>query len=443
MKLPLTPPPTGDLLAVLDRHKLDPVLGVSPLVHGEYAPWDKVRQLAPPSGLSVTEWWLGIKIARKPLLKPIPLLDTSGRAFQFGTPDPVLRLTHEIDQLASGRIQMSEEVTNPSTRDRYIVSSLIEESITSSQLEGASTTSEVARNMLRTGRKPIDRSEQMILNNFHAMRFVSGHASAKLTPDFVFDLHRLVTADTLDDSRKAGRFRTEADDTVVEDEIGTLLHRPPAASELEERMALMCDFANDRPDDRFIHPVLRAIILHFWLAYDHPFVDGNGRTARALFYWSMLSQGYWLAEYVSISRILRKAPAQYSRSFLFTETDDNDLTYFISYHLSVFRRAISELQTYLERKIAEVRQTERLLRKTARFNHRQLALLSHALRHPETRYTIESHRRSHAVVYDTARTDLLELGDRGLLIKRKRGRTYEFVPPNDLGARLAGLEDGE
>lgn len=109
----------------------------------------------------------------------------------------------------------------------------------------------------------------MIVNNFHAMRFVSHRANAKLTPDLVFELHRLVTADTFDDPRKAGCFRTEADDIVVEDEMGTLLHRPPVASELEERMRLMCDFANDRPGDRFIHPVLMAIMLHFWVGYDH------------------------------------------------------------------------------------------------------------------------------------------------------------------------------
>ena len=60
----------------------------------------------------------------------------------------------------------------------------------------------------------------------------------------------------------------------------------------------------------FIHPMIRSIILHFWLAYDHPFVDGNGRTARALFYWSMLRHGYWLFEFISISQIILKGPDQ-------------------------------------------------------------------------------------------------------------------------------------
>jgi Fic family protein len=63
-----------------------------------------------------------------------------------------------------------------------------------------------------------------------------------------------------------------------------VFHTPPPAAELPARLEAMCDFANSKTPDTFIHPVVRGIFLHFWLAYDHPFVDGNGRTARALFY---------------------------------------------------------------------------------------------------------------------------------------------------------------
>jgi Fic family protein len=80
---------------------------------------------------------------------------------------------------------------------------------------------------------------------------------------------------------------------------------PLANPDLPERMRALCAFANMRTGvDGFVHPIVRAIILHFMLAYDHPYVDGNGRTARALFYWSALKDGYWLIEYVSISRII-------------------------------------------------------------------------------------------------------------------------------------------
>jgi Fic family protein len=205
-------------------------------------------------------------------------------------------------------------------------------------------------------------------------------------------------------------------------------------------MAAMCAFANGQSPGSFVHPAVRAIILHFWLAYDHPFVDGNGRTARALFYWAMLHSGYWLFEFISISNILRKAPMKYGRSFLYTETDDNDLTYFIIAQTQVIRRAVRELHEYIERKTAELKDAESSIRALDLFNHRQVEIVSHALKHPGQRYTFASHQLSHNVVYQTARTDLLDLAARGVLEKRKKGKQMIFVAPSDLSARLLKLE---
>ena len=154
-----------------------------------------------------------------------------------------------------------------------------------------------------------------------------------------------------------------------------MFHRPPQADELPGRLEAMCEFANGNPKDVSIHPVLRSVILHFWLAYDHPFVDGNGRAARALFYWSMLHQGYWLGEYISISQILLKAPAKYSRSFLYTESDDNDLTYFILHHLDVICRSIDELHAFFNRRATHLKRMASHVRNIDVLNHRQRALI--------------------------------------------------------------------
>jgi Fic family protein len=205
-------------------------------------------------------------------------------------------------------------------------------------------------------------------------------------------------------------------------------------------MAAMCAFANGETPDFFVHPAVRAIILHFWLAYDHPFVDGNGRTARALFYWAMLRGGYWIFEFLSISSILRKAPMKYGRSFLYTETDDNDLTYFLIAQSRVIRSAIRDLHGYIERKTGEVLEVESRIRALEILNHRQVEIVRHALKHPRQRYTFASHQKSHNVVYQTARTDLLGLAGLGVLEKRKRGRQMVFVAPPDLAERLKRLE---
>jgi Fic family protein len=200
-------------------------------------------------------------------------------------------------------------------------------------------------------------------------------------------------------------------------------------------MQALCDFANGRSSDGFVHPVIRAILLHLWLAYDHPFEDGNGRTARALFYWSMLSAGYWMFEYISISRIIYAGPAKYARAFLYTETDELDATYFVLHQQGVLRQAIDELLSHLRTKMKEARETTALLRAST-LNHRQVALVSHALKHPEAEYTAVSHSRSHRVTEQSARNDLQDLVERGMLTRRLVGKRYVFDPVRDLADML-------
>jgi hypothetical protein len=76
------------------------------------------------------------------------------------------------------------------------------------------------------------------------------------------------------------------------------------------------------------------------------------------------------------------------------------------------------------------------LQKHPELNHRQQSVISHALRHPGFVYNIAGHRVRHAVVYQTARTDLLALAELKLLEQRKAGRTLVFVAPKDLESRL-------
>jgi Fic family protein len=440
MRKPDPPPPQDELWREFGE-KAPELLAAVPeaLVAGKYVHWDKLRHLKPPSGLSHRAWWFALKIRRVTPTR-LPLVDPSGRPFGFNVLDPLLECLHRVDSLACGAIHQPEPVTNPETRDSYLVRSLIEESITSSQLEGASTTREVAKEMIRTGRTPRDRNERMIFNNYRTMQNIIEIQNADLDRDLVFEIHRMVTDGTFDDPSAVGRFRGAGENIIVGDPYGEVLHIPPPAEELEGRMAAMCDFANALTLAGFMHPLVRSMILHFWLAYDHPFVDGNGRTARALFYWSMLKRGYRLFEYVTISRIILKSPVQYGRAFLESETDGNDLTYFLLYHADVVRRAIDELYHYIGRRTAQLAALEQEHRGLTFLNARQRDLISHALRHPGRHYTIESQRSSHNVVYETARSDMMDLVARGLLQKRKVGKVWIFTPSANLEQKLRQAE---
>ncbi|MBA3582488.1 MAG: Fic family protein [Gammaproteobacteria bacterium] len=452
MQLPVDPPPFEHLLQEVMSQ--DPAL-ISRLLNefsevdaqGRYLHWDKFRHLPVPADLTAEQCWLGIKIARRNNYKSLSLHNKHGHKFRYCLPAVIQQELHYLDRHAAGSIQAEKAITDSETRTTYLIRGLIEEAINSSQLEGASTTQNVAKEMIRQARTPTNKSEHMIFNNYQAMHFIRESKNDLLTPSMIFELHRILTKNTLDTEDQSGRFRLANEDiNVVDNASQIILHQPPHADELPKRLQALCDFANtdvlqSATPDIFLHPVIKAITLHFMLGYDHPFCDGNGRTARAIFYWAMVRQGYWLAEFISISGIIKQSPAQYGKAYLHTETDDNDLTYFLIHQLDVIHQAIAALHEFLRTKMQDINAAEQILtqniRLKNRLNFRQLALLRHALKHPRFAYVIEEHQRSHGISYDIARKDLLFMAEElKLLTKTKDGKRYLFIAPDDIAQRI-------
>lgn len=444
MKTPAPPPNTAmDQILGNGRRLLEIISSVGD--DDEYLAWDKLRHKEPPAGLSHEEWWAGLKFRRTANLRKLPLQMIDGQPISYALPDKVLRALDYVSQRASGQILLPDEVMSKASRDKYVVQSLVEEAISSSQLEGASTTRREARKMLAYGEPPKDRSQQMILNNYRAMQHVRDIKDEAFTPERIREVHRIVTEKTLDNPDAAGQIQDNPDPAErvkILDEEDRLLHQPPPVEQLAERLEKLCAFANGDSDSTpYVPPVVRALTVHFMMGYDHYFEDGNGRTARALFYWSMLKQGYWLTEHLAVSLILKEAPAKYARSFIYTEQDSGDLTYFLIYHLEVIKRALLSLDEYLQKKTLELQRARALiLGGPGGFNHRQVALLQSATRNPANYYTAESHMNYHAVSKQTARNDLYDLEQRNLLERTKIGRQFAWIPKGDMIQALESIQ---
>jgi Fic family protein len=405
---------------------------------GRYLHWDELRRRRnqyPEMELA----WVSIKAARKQISKNIPLKDKEGVPFSFCIPDSLQCLLHQIDKMAGGNISAVDGgIISKETQKCYLVQSLImEESITSAQLEGAATTRKVAKEMLETERPPRDKSERMVLNNYRMMKLAVESKNKPLSLELILNLHEIATAGAIDNDAEPGMFR-QSDDIVVRYD-GETVFTPPLAKSIPDRVAELCDFAvrdhSNAEADEFIHPVVKAIILHFMIGYIHPFGDGNGRAARALFYWFMLKSGYWLFEYVSISQLLRKAPAQYVKSYLYTETDEQDLTYFIDYQLHTISRAINGLMEYLKEKQQSYYDFMRTLEDTglsSELRPRQLDILKKACREPGQIFTATIIKNEYSVSLNTARSDLERLESLKFLIPYKEGKTIHYVAPSNL-----------
>lgn len=283
--------------------------------------------------------------------------------------------------------------------------------------------------------KPSDRSERMILNNYRTMSRIRTIRDSEITPELIVGLQASMTEGTLEHPEDVGTLRC-TDDIVVADETNNILYSPPACDQIAPLLEALCAYAND-DGETFQHPVIKAIALHFWLALIHPFADGNGRTARALFYLFMLKKGYWLFEYLSISRVIVRRRAQYERAFLYSEIDGCDFTYFLHFNLRAIETSLDDMRNYIDKKSKEDARIQRLLQGDFSLNYRQRAALSRALKSPEAVFTFQSHATSHGVVRATARADLIGLAEAGYLARRKEGREYVFSAAPDLRDRIA------
>jgi len=432
---------TSQVFSSLDNQVVREFIHAS---NDSYLPWEKLRYHPMPEGITPQQAWAGVCLSRLPLMRDLPITAyENDSAFRFCVPPKLQEWLHTIDQRAAGTIRAKARLAFPDDNEAYLFNSLMEEAIASSQLEGAVTTREAAKRLLRAKRRPRDRSERMILNNYRAIQELRKLIKEKLTPALLMHIHEVITEGTFDNPDASGRFRTPEDGEIRVEDSATrrILHTAPSAHQIDWRVDEICEFANTKSKP-FIHPVVKAIILHFALGFVHPFVDGNGRTARAIFYWSMLKRGYWLSEYLPISRIFLEGPAKYARAYLYTETDEGDVTYFLHYHLRVIIRAIKELHEYLDRQQDQLRRATAMLKDFPDLNHRQAALLYNAVKHPSRGYTIQQHAGHHGVVKATARKDLLDLESRGLLKKEKHKRQLVFFPVEELVQQLSVSKTG-
>ena len=376
-------------------------------IQDEYLFWDRIKNKA--KDCQPLELWSAIKLDRYLKSKKVNFHSYN---FHFVITDYIQKSLHQFDMHIGGTLGSNIGISE-TDKTKFIISSIMEEAISSSQMEGAITTRKKAKEMIQQEKKPKNKSEQMILNNFITMKYIVQNKNEDLTIDNLLYIHKLITNNTLEDVEDEGKFRDNDDVHVINYTKSEIVHTPPLCSDLNSLIKDLCIFFN-RDRDEFIHPLIKGCIIHFMIGWIHPFTDGNGRTARAVFYWFMLKKGYWLTEYLSISRIIKDTKIQYEKAYLYTEIDENDLTYFISYHIKTMEKAFVALKDYINHKQKEVFQAAKFM-KIPGVNERMAQILKIIHEDPDRILNTKEMESRFSVSNYTARTDLKSLVELGFL----------------------------
>lgn len=374
-------------------------------IEKDYLYWDKAKYYK-PKNIEDANFWNAIKLSRMG-----ELISFNKKIFRFKITTYMQKFLHEFDMNFGGTLLSSHPISEKN-KQYYLLSSLMEEAIASSQMEGANTTRRVAKDMLRKQSKPKNTDQQMIVNNYNTIRFLVEQKDQDLSPQLLLEIHKMISENTLENHNDEGKFRT-SDNIVVMDSLrGEIAHTPPSHTEINEYIKDLCDFANK--DEQYIHPIVKAIIIHFVISYLHPFVDGNGRTARSLFYWYMLKKGYWLTEFLSISRIIYRSKTKYEKAFLYVENDNLDLGYFINYNLKILQQSFDELKKYLNKKANEEKSLLDF-KFIKGINERQTQIIKICIEKPSTIFIAKELETTFNVSVKTIRNDLMGLVQLGIL----------------------------
>jgi len=403
-------------------------------IDDEYMYWDKVKYKA-PEGIKAEDLWQATKLKR--LVNPFRI-KFGKYLFMFNITPKMLSLLHELDMNIGGNLG-AESILPKKDNSQYLVSSIMEEAIASSQMEGATETRKIAKEMLRKRTKPVNKSQQMILNNYSTIRYLVEHKEESFSIDALKNIHKSISTKTLDNPEDEGAFRTDNSVLVMDSVTGEIAHTPPDVKDLPGLLEGLCDFANDNNENPYIHPLVKGIIIHFMLSYFHPFIDGNGRTARSLVYWYLLKSGYWMTEYLSISRVIYKSKAQYEKSFLYTEHDGLDLSYFIIYNLKAMKGAYEDLKKYISKKRKE-EEDFYTFKGFTQFNEREAEIIKILQRKPLSYFTVAELATRFNTSKVTARSDLKHMVELGLLQEapvNKRLISYKIA--DDFDSRLTNL----
>ena len=379
----------------------------------QYKPLEDIKYRLDKLHISQKNWPLlkqNIQIFRKRGAIPL-FLNSIDKKFWYFPSDSINKKIYQIENQGN---RLYDKIEDHAVIEKGLLKSVaIEEAVTSAIYEGANSTRSQARAFITSNKKARSKDEWMLVNNYRAMQWIKKNTNFSLSNELILKIHEILSENTLqgDDQNFCGKFRN---DTVY---IGS--HEGISHSKIEEALAETIELINDHP--RFIHNIVRGILLHYFIAYIHPFFDGNGRTGRGLFYFKTMKHGSKFVELLSVSADLKEHGKKYEKAFDLVKDHELDVTYFIDFCLDSLITALNKV----EKKIHYLLDISRLI-ELKRISTKQVSLLQKMALYKHKAITIEEYAEDINKSREFARKELKDLLKKGLLQEKKEGKKFRY-----------------
>jgi len=276
--------------------------------------------------------------------------------------------------------------------------------------------------MIKNKETPTNKSEQMISNNHEALVFVLENIDKPITEDIVLAIYRIVTKDTLDIEDQVQKYRDDAV-FIFDPNKAKPIYEGPDYRKAQLLMDSLFDFINR---DDGLHPISKSAIIHFYFVYVHPFFDGNGRTARCIAYMYLLQNGYDAFKFFSLSSLVKEERNKYYQAIKDVEDNESDITYFIIFYSNMIFQSVGNIIKGLKKELGKTLILLGIKKNGIVLANRQERAINAFLKR-DKEITIAEYAKKYKVVYQTARMDLLQLEEIGVLTKTKVSKKFVYT----------------
>ena len=252
--------------------------------------------------------------------KPLPIVDFEDNNIVF------IENHASVNQNTIKRLLQSQN-------GYYGIKAAEDEIIATSAIESIDFSRDSVRNILK-GMAPNDEQENRILGIKKGLEFIAD-TSNKINEENLFKLYMMSAGDFVSEDDKLIEGNLYRHDTVyvVGEDVA---HSGVDFRKVPEFMKLLIDFINAEDD---IDDLIKATIIHFYIAYIHPYFDGNGRTARLVHLWFLIQKGYQSALFIPFSSQIEKSRKAYYDAFTAVEENKKlsgkiDVTPFVLYFIN-------------------------------------------------------------------------------------------------------------
>lgn len=309
------------------------------------------------------------------------------------------------------------------------------------KIEGNDLTEEQAQRVVRldvddtkevqekTGIIARDRDIQEVINYRNVISWIDRQKNPRfdqlITADTLNTLHRLTTYKLIDENY-IGAFRDKQ--VIVRSAVsGNVVFRPPVSVEIPYLIDDLFNWLHN-PATENMHPIFQAAITHYQLVYIHPFIEGNGRTARAFATLLLYTLGYDFKRFFSIEKYFDSDVEAYYQALLSVQQAENtDLTYWLEYFCYGLAVEIDKIQTQVMKLSKDLKLKKQLGRQVA-LSERQIILLE-LFQQQDMISSDDAQAVLPNVSVDTILRDLKDLINKGVIEKRgvTKGVTYRLT----------------